>query len=432
MTLNELAIALSTSLDRTTIVDRALEAIVKHLPFERALIILADESRHILAGARSIGGSAELAAIIGAAEISLDNEDAQLVEIYRSDGPVVYHDVDSDPNPDNRALAAALGVTSYLGTPLVTQGRSLGVLAVDNGLSGRTVRPSDGPLLYTLGSLVAAALENALLYGEVEAQKAELEARVVQRTEALARAIEEAQAARATAEAASAVKSQFLSNVSHELRTPLTVVQGYVEAVSDGTAGSRSAEYLRIAHDHCQRLARMIDEVLHVARLEQGVAKRHLEWAPVSLSEVVKGVVRGQRAEAMAKGVKLNARLADVPVLTGDQGLLQSLVFHLIENAVKFTAAGGHVEVALETLKDEVHFRVKDDGIGIPADLHGRVFEKFFMVDASPSKAQGGAGIGLYLAREVAVIHGGHIELRSTPGEGSVFEVCLPVRPRVA
>jgi signal transduction histidine kinase len=90
------------------------------------------------------------------------------------------------------------------------------------------------------------------------------------------------------------------------------------------------------------------------------------------------------------------------------------------------------VEVALESLKDEVHFRVKDDGIGIPADLQGRVFEKFFMVDASPSKAQGGAGIGLYLAREVAAIHGGHIELRSTPGEGSVFEVCLPVRPRVA
>jgi signal transduction histidine kinase len=227
-------------------------------------------------------------------------------------------------------------------------------------------------------------------------------------------------------------RQEYLSNVSHELRTPLTVVQGYVEAVADGTAGSRATEYLRIAHDHCQRLARMIDEVLHVARLEQGLARRHVEWAPVPLAEVVKGVVRSQRAEAMAKGVKLTSRLGDVSGVTGDEGLLQSLVFHLVENAVKFTEAGGHVEVVLEALRDEVRFRVKDDGIGIPPELHGRVFEKFFMVDSGPAKARPGAGIGLYLAREVAAIHGGHIELRSAPGEGSVFEVCLPVRPRVA
>jgi signal transduction histidine kinase len=305
----------------------------------------------------------------------------------------------SETHPGFVSAAAGAPTTSALCAPIALPREKLGVLLLESGTTD-TFDADDLRFASTLAAQAAIAVGNALHVRRIVEMDRQ--------------------------------RQEYLSNVSHELRTPLTVVQGYVEAVSDGTAGSRSGEYLRIAHDHCQRLARMIDEVLHVARLEQGVAKRHLEWAPVSLSEVVKGVVRGQRAEAMAKGVKLNARLADVPVLTGDHGLLQSLVFHLIENAVKFTAAGGHVEVALESLKDEVHFRVKDDGIGIPADLHGRVFEKFFMVDASPSKAQGGAGIGLYLAREVAAIHGGHIELRSAPGEGSVFEVCLPVRPRVA
>src|SRR5262245_39560648 len=90
MTLNELAIALSTTLDEATVVDRALEAIVKHLPFERALVILADEPRGVLAGARSVGGSPDLENVIATAEISLDDPEAQLVEIYRSDGPLVY------------------------------------------------------------------------------------------------------------------------------------------------------------------------------------------------------------------------------------------------------------------------------------------------------------------------------------------------------
>ena len=118
-------------------------------------------------------------------------------------------------------------VTSFLGTPLVAKGRTVGVLAVDNRASGRDVRPGDGPLLYTVGSLIAAAIENARLYGEGESQKEALERRVVERTAALAVAIEEAQAARVVAEEASATKSAFLSSVSHELRTPLTSVVGF-------------------------------------------------------------------------------------------------------------------------------------------------------------------------------------------------------------
>ena len=122
-------------------------------------------------------------------------------------------------------------MTSFLGTPLVRSGRTVGVLAVDNRLSGRELERSMGPLLFTVGSLLAAAIENARLYAEIEEQNRELEARVARRTAQLADATEEAIAARAAAETASATKSTFLANVSHELRTPLTSVVGFTKLV---------------------------------------------------------------------------------------------------------------------------------------------------------------------------------------------------------
>jgi len=226
-------------------------------------------------------------------------------------------------------------------------------------------------------------------------------------------------------------RQEYLSNVSHELRSPLTVIQGYLEALADGGGeGDQAAHYLRVAQEQTQRLGRMIDEVLHVSQLEQGMAQRHLAWAPVSLADTVRNVLQTHRQEAGVKGLRLSSAIsAEVPVLAGDERLLQGLVFHLVENAVKFTPPGGRVEVGLEANSDEVVLRVQDDGIGIGPEFHERIFEKFFMVDAGPSKAHAGAGIGLFLVKEVVAIHGGAIRVESAPGQGALFEVRLPLRP---
>jgi signal transduction histidine kinase len=174
----------------------------------------------------------------------------------------------------------------------------------------------------------------------------------------------------------------------------------------------------------------MIDEVLHVARLEQGVAQRSVEWGPVTLADTVRGVAQVLRQEAMVKGITLTTRIApDLPPLAGDERLLQSLVFHLVENAVKFTPSGGRVAVSLDEDAGSLRLSVEDDGIGVPREYHERIFEKFFMVDSSLAKAHGGAGIGLYLARGVATIHDGRIDVESAPGRGTRFQVHLPLRP---
>ena len=235
-------------------------------------------------------------------ELSFDLESSQLVQLFGSDGPVLFRDVSQDPDERNRALAALLEVDSFLGTPLTSKGQVVGILAVDNRLSGRDVMPGDGPLLYTIGNLIAAGVVNARLYAEVESQKAVLEQRVVERTAALATAIEEAQAARIAAEAASEAKGSFLSNVSHELRTPLTSMVGFSKlirrrleevvfpAVEPGDskrdrAMRQISENLGIIVDEGDRLTALINDTLDLAKIEAG----RMEWRrdAVAIGDVI-------------------------------------------------------------------------------------------------------------------------------------------------
>ena len=146
MTLNEVSVATSTTLDLDEVLDRSLEAVVGHLRFDRALVLLADEERNMLSGGRSVGGTGQVNRLVSELELPLDHPHSQLARLYRADGPMLFRDVDQDPHEPNRQLASALGVTSFLGTPLVTKGRTLGVLAVDNRLTAREVELRDGPL----------------------------------------------------------------------------------------------------------------------------------------------------------------------------------------------------------------------------------------------------------------------------------------------
>ena len=229
-------------------------------------------------------------------------------------------------------------VTSFLGTPLVSKGRTVGILAVDNQATGRDVRPGDGPLLYTVGSLIAAAIENARLYGEVEAQKDALERRVVERTAALALAIEEAQAARIAAEEASATKSAFLSSVSHELRTPLTSVVGFSklirrrldEVIFPAVAGGEAkrdramrqvADNLGIIVEEGERLTALINDSLDLAKIEAG----RMDWRrePVDMADVIGRATAATASLLDGSGLAMVVSAQpDLPVVTGDRDRL--------------------------------------------------------------------------------------------------------------
>ena len=443
--LNELGAAVSSTLDLDELLDRALRAVVDRLPFDRALVLLVDGDGTALSGGRGIGGSEEIASLVAGIRLPMSETRSNLVQLAAADGPLVFRAVDEDPYEPNRVLAQALDVTSFLGTPLVTKGRTVGVLAVDNRLSGRELERSMGPLLFTVGNLLAAAVENARLYAEIEEQNQELEARVARRTAQLAIATEQAQAARATAEAASATKSQFLANVSHELRTPLTSVVGFTKIVRKrldevvlpalgapadpkvDRAVRQIGENLAIMVEEGDRLTAMINEVLDLEKIEAG--KMEFRRESLDVAAVVDQAIAATTALFETTGLALRREAAEgLPVVVGDPHRLVQVVINLLSNAVKFTAAGS-VTVRTSAAADggEVVVSVADTGIGIPpADLD-RVFEQFAQSGDTLSDTPRGTGLGLAICRQIVEHHGGRLWVESELGVGSTFSFSLPV-----
>ncbi|MBI3748959.1 MAG: HAMP domain-containing histidine kinase [Chloroflexi bacterium] len=325
----------------------------------------------------------------------------------------------------------------------------MGILAVDNRASGRDVRPGDGPLLYTVGSLIAAAIENARLYEEVESQKDALEQRVVERTAALAAAIEEAQAARVAAEAASASKTAFLSNVSHELRTPLTSVVGFSRlirrrleeaifpAVPPGDARRdrqmrQISDNLGIIVEEGERLTALINDTLDLAKIEAG----RMEWRRdvVDLAEVITRATAATAPLLTTAGPQMVLDLeADLPPITGDRDRLIQVVINLISNAVKFTAAGTITCAARrDPAASSVVVRVADTGVGIAPEDQAKVFEQFGQAGDTLTDKPRGTGLGLPICREIVEHHGGRLWLESEVGRGSTFSFSLPLEGAAA
>jgi signal transduction histidine kinase len=435
MTLNELAIATGSTLDRDELIDAALEAVTRHLRFDRALILLADEERGILGHGRSIGGSPEMAAQVAGIELPLDLDASQLVQLFRADGPLIFRDVDQDPDERNRAFAALLEVTSFLGTPLVTKGRSVGILAVDNRLSGRDVQPGDGPLLFTAGSLIAGGLENARLYDELEESRAALERRVLERTASLVEA-------RAAAEAATEAKSVFLSNVSHELRTPLTSVIGFSKLITKrldevvfpvvpsgdpkvDRAVRQTRENLAIIVEEGERLTSLINDTLDLAKIEAG----RMDWRSerVDIGEVIARATAATSSLLAADGPRLAVDVEpDLPSVTGDRDRLIQVVINLISNAVKFTP-DGTITASARPADDAIEVAVADTGIGIPEADHASVFEPYSQSSDTISATPRGTGLGLPICREIVEHHGGRLWLESTPGIGTTVRFTIPL-----
>jgi len=439
MTLNELGLVVSSTLDREELVDRALVAVTRHLRFDRALILLVDAEHGLLGNGRSVGGSAEMATRIEELTLPIDLEDALLSRIARSDGPLLFRDVDQDPDEGNREFARLLDVTSFLGTPLVTKGRTVGVLAVDNRQTGRDVLPGDGPLLYTVGGLIAGGIENARLYAEIEEQKAALERRVIERTADLVEA-------RQVAEEATASKSRFLSNVSHELRTPLTSVVGFSKLITKrldeviypaiGSTGDPKVERamrqvrenLAIIVEEGDRLTALINETLDLAKIEAG----KIDWRaePVDVADVI---ARATAATAALIHPDRGPRLLvetepDLPSITGDRDRLIQVVINLISNAVKFTTDGSITIIAWhDAAEGLVQVAVSDTGIGIAPEDQAKVFEPFGQAGDTLPDGPRGTGLGLPICREIVEHHGGRLWVESRLGAGSTFQFTLPV-----
>jgi signal transduction histidine kinase len=246
------------------------------------------------------------------------------------------------------------------------------------------------------------------------------------------------------------LKSAFLATVSHELRTPLTSIIGYSEMLVEGLAGEMKPEQLEFVstiHDKGQQLLSLISGLLDLGKLESGTMR--MVMRVVHIQEVLAQVASTLRPAARKKNVRFEVDApADLPALYGDAERLRQVFLNLVENAIKFTPAGGSVTLRAQAGREDdrsgvdeaglallaptrtrLEVRVSDTGIGIPAKERSKVFDAFYQVDSSSTREHGGTGLGLSIVKRLLSAHSGAIHIEDNHPRGTVFVVSLPQQP---
>ena len=223
------------------------------------------------------------------------------------------------------------------------------------------------------------------------------------------------------------MRADFIANVSHELRTPLAAIAGFIDTLQGPARDDPSARarFLGIMQTQAWRMARLIDDLLSLSRIELRAHQR--PETPVDLVQIVKQVVDGLQTLAKDRDVTIEVSAPAEPLpVPGDQDELTRLFENLIENGLKYGASGRRVDVALTPLDGEVVVLVRDYGPGIAAEHLPRLTERFYRVDVGESRAQGGTGLGLALVKHILNRHHGRLTIESKAGEGATFTVRLP------
>ncbi len=223
------------------------------------------------------------------------------------------------------------------------------------------------------------------------------------------------------------VQTDFVANLSHELKTPI----GAVAALADSLNGETETEVVwRLAErivTESHRMSRIVDDLLDLSRVEFGGTE---EWTDIDLGHVLVEVVSTNQHAAKRQGLGLSLTGSAELLVRGDRAQLVSMFSNLVDNAIKYSEAGGVVLVESTTQVDEILVTVTDHGIGIAERDQKRIFERFYRVDKARSRATGGTGLGLSIVRHIVLEHGGSIDVRSEEGVGSTFVVRMPHLPK--
>ena len=223
------------------------------------------------------------------------------------------------------------------------------------------------------------------------------------------------------------MRRDFVANVSHELKTPLSSIRAYAETLKMGAINDqeKNLNFVMQIEQQADVLNEQIQELLQLARVESG--QENWEIQPVAIDEICESLLKQFSSEAEGRGISLqfmtdhsNRRAK------ADHNGVRTILGNLITNALHYTAEGGHVEVNVKAVQNEVQIEVIDDGIGIPHDHQDRIFERFYRVDASRSRDMGGTGLGLSIVKHLCLAFQGSVDLESSPGKGSRFIVRLP------
>jgi signal transduction histidine kinase len=399
--LGEIGQTVSATLDLKTVLEAIVANAVELSGTDAGAIYDYDAADDEFRLQATLNMSTELIAAITAAHIGMG--ETVLGQAGARREPVQVADIAAESDLPLAQMMAEAGFRAILVVPLVREERVLGALVVRRRTPGQF---ADAIVrrLETFAAQSALAVQNALLFREIEEKGRQLAA-------------------------ASRHKSEFLANMSHELRTPLNAVLGYAELIADGVYGElpeKAVGVLNRIQSNGRHLLGLINDVLDLSKIEAGQLK--LALGEYAMTDVVHSAVGATESLANEKRLSLRAEVPpDLPAGRGDERRLVQVVLNLVGNAIKFTEAGG---VTVRARADNGIFTVTvtDTGPGIaPADRK-RIFEEFQQADSSSTKEKGGTGLGLSIAKRIVEMHGGRIWVESEVGKGSTFGVSVPVR----
>jgi len=219
---------------------------------------------------------------------------------------------------------------------------------------------------------------------------------------------------------------RFVADASHELRTPLTVLRGELESLTQAPRpDSEWRERMGSALEEVERLVNIVEGLFAISRLDAGEAQA--EWVKFDLARLAAATTDQMSLLAEDKNITLNCAATKDVWVEGDRARMKQVVVNLLDNAIKYTPSGGKVALTVSAQDSKALLEVADNGVGIPSEALPRVFERFFRVDQARSREQGGAGLGLSIAKSICTAHHGRVEAFSAPKQGSIFRVELPL-----
>ena len=411
---NESRLRAETDIRRT--LHRIGSALASELDLERVVQLASDEAT-ALTGAEfgaffynavdEKGESSTLYTVSGVPRETFP-ADSKIVQPTFENGVVRLDDVTTDPRygrsaPFDAVRNRHLPVRSYLAVPIVSRtGAVLGGMFFGHSRPGVFTQEHER-LVVGIGGWTALAIDNASLY-------------------------QAAEKAREAAESANRAKDEFLATMSHELRTPLNAVLGWTMILrSNGDDARARARALDTIERNARAQAQIIEDLLDVSRIVTG--KLGLQVTTVDLAAVIDASLESVRLGATSKQIAVHRHIdRSAAVVTGDAHRLQQVVSNLLTNAVKFTPAGGRIDVRLERAANLARITVADTGEGIARDFLPFVFERFRQADGSASRVHGGLGLGLAIVRHLVELHGGTVRaLSAGRGQGATFTVEIPL-----
>lgn len=386
--------AVSQSLDLQQIIDSALERLSASTGTEASFVYLNQDGRLVLMGHHGLS-----CGIAGMMQKELDKHGGTIGQIYEQADAIKIDDLSKYAETDLRFLVKG-GYRSFAGVPLTILGESIGVIGVATSFSHQ-FGPNNIEMLAGIGREIAIAVRNAQLY-------------------------EEASSARALRELDS-MRTEFLANVSHELRTPLAVIKGSANSLLQPDVifdEQTRRDFLVSIDKDADTLTRLVDDLLMMSRLEADALE--VKRKPHEITEVIDSVK--DRLENLTARHHLRIDIPDnIPRVNIDDGRIGAVLTNLVENAVKFSE--DNTAIVIEAYSDgkEVIMSVTDEGIGIPHELHQKIFERFFQANGRKAGRRKGTGLGLAICRGIIEAHGGKIWVESEPGKGTSFNFSLPV-----